>query len=658
MRLIISIAVLISTAYAADFTTYVGPLAVNESAGVAAIATDPAGNTYVTGSNVFDTYLTGFHAFVTKLDPAGNIVLTVSLGETCVTGGPSCTYPYAIAVDLAGNIWVGGQNLGIPLVNPLQSVQVGGGEGFLVKLAPDGTVLYASDFGGTLGSSGVNGVATDQSGNVYVTGWTEASDFPATPGLPASSVTGGSAPVAGLLVAKLDPTGQKILYSTVIAGPPNCSFCFPVTSTIGLGIAVDGSGNALVAGNSNTADLPVTTTGSPGPGGFAFKINAAGNQLAYFTYVGATLGNTNSPGPCPIAADASGNAYVVGSDSSNLGFATKLSPNGATVWTTSLASFNPNGANAISLDSSDNGWLTGSGFVAELSADGSSFLYSEAFPGGEAGQAIAVDQSGVVHFAGYLGLISTITEGQPLAPRVFSIVNAASNELTGLVAPGEIISLYGTGLGPTAPVAATPENGLFPTSLGGVQVLVNGSPIPLLYVSASQINAEIPSDGNRLGTVLNATSVVQVMNNSTPLPNFTLGNVSSDFAVFGNAGGSMTVINQDGTLNKIANPAKVGSVVSIWATGFGIAGAPVVGAVATAANNYCSSCQLVLTDNQGTTITETVQYAGAAPDLIDGLMQINFMVPQPSNGNAGLWVYFTPPGYTQSLQLGWVNISQ
>ena len=70
------------------------------------------------------------------------------------------------------------------------------------------------------------------------------------------------------------------------------------------------------------------------------------------------------------------------------------------------------------------------------------------------------------------------------------------------------------------------------------------------------------------------------MNNSVPLPDFRLAVVSSEFAVFENPGGSMAVINQDGTLNKIANPAKPGSVVSIWATGFGATGAPVDGAVA------------------------------------------------------------------------------
>ncbi len=415
MRPLISLLIVTSAAYCADFTTYIGPSSVNQSAGVAAIATNSTGNTYVTGSNTLDTYVTGINPFVTKLDPAGNIVFSVSIG-------PTGSYANAIAVDPAGNVWVGGETLDtdFPLVNPLQSVPAGNGIGFLVKLAPDGTIVYSSYFGGTLGNSGVSGIATDPSGDIYVTGYTDASDFPTTPGLPASPVSGNGRDGAyGVFAAKISSTGQKILYSSVIAGAQNGEACMGFSKTVGLGIAIDGAGNALVAGSTNCTDLPVTTTGGPGPGAFVFKINAAGDQLVYFTYVVLCVGNYNSPNTSPaspIAGDASGNAYVTGS-SNNQGFATKLSPAGMTVWTTPLGGSSPSAPNAISLDSSDNVWVTattgtgsavGPSFVDELSADGPDLLYSEEFPSGEAGQGIAVDQSGMVHFAGSLGLISTM----------------------------------------------------------------------------------------------------------------------------------------------------------------------------------------------------------------------------------------------------------
>lgn len=639
MRYLILFAISISTALSTDFTTYIGG---QTGAQVNALATDSAGDTYVTGNN----------AFVTKLDPMGNIVFTKTFGQES---------GFAIAVDPSGNVWVAGQG-GVPLVNPLQSTFVGNGTGILVKMAPDGTILYSSYFGGVLGNSSVTGIATDQNGNVYVTGWTDASDFPTTPGLPASPVIGGEAPIYGLFAAKLDPTGQKILYSTTIAGTA-CSSCF-ATTTVGSGIAVDGSGNAMVVGTgpSNSANLPVAA-GSSNSGAFVFKINAAGNAVNYFSYLAPAQNITL--GTRPIAADASGNAYIAGSMNNSGGIseavAMKLNPAGTAVWATYVSGANPRIANAITVDGSDNVWLTGAvsapngSYVVELGPDGTILSNLSQLPTNFAGQDIAVDSSEVLHLAGSIGLISAITPAQPLAPRALSIVNAASGLLTGTVAPGEIISIYGLGLGPTTPLSATPGNGLFPTSLSGVEVLINGTPIPLLYVSASQIDAEIPSP---LNGSQNGIALIQVFNESAMLPDFRLKVVNSNFAVFTNPGGSMAVINQDGTLNKMANPAKPGTAVSIWATGFGATAQPVEGYVATSAENYCASCQITLFD--GTTrITETVQYAGTSPGLIDGLMQINFLIPaQLHYPDGGAWVYFAAPGNSQPIQLGWVNVSQ
>jgi len=656
MRSPVVLLALLSTAYAADFTTYIGGPTTQNLPVV--LATDSQGNTYVTG----------WGGFVTKLDPTGNIVFTKPIqGDG-----------YAIAADLSGNIWIGGQN------SPTAAA------GFLTKMAPDGTVLYSSPFGGTLGNSAVNGIATDQSGNVYVTGWTDCSDFPTTPGLPASPVSGASiAAVYGVFTAKLDPTGKKILYSTVMAGPGS-GVPYSAVKTVGYGIAVDGSGNALVAGVSDTGGLPA---GDPSlAGAFVFKINSAGNKIVYFSYPADFV----SFGSRPIAADASGNAYLTGytNDASfpatpgayqttypagpqtSQAVAMKLDAAGKTVWATFVGqqgAANVQNA-AISLDSAGNVWITGTGpyaymlllpgsvyvgpdFVAELSADGSTLLNSIDFPPDAAGQDIVVDHNGVLHLAGPAGLITSLTPAKPVAPRVFSVLNSAAGQVTRWFAPGEIVSLYGTGLGPATPISATPQNGQFPTSVGSVQVLVNGTPIPLLYVSGSQINAEIPSS---VSGGDNGMALVQVMNNSAALPDFRLAVVASDFAAFTKPVDSLVVVNQDGTVNEITNPAQRGSFVSIWATGIGTAGPNVTGAVLPDADNYCSNCKVVFTT--GTTskdITETVQYAGSSPGLIDGLMQINFQIPtQLTNAFTGAWVKVFPPGSSQPVQAGWVNIAQ
>jgi uncharacterized protein (TIGR03437 family) len=98
--------------------------------------------------------------------------------------------------------------------------------------------------------------------------------------------------------------------------------------------------------------------------------------------------------------------------------------------------------------------------------------------------------------------------------------------------------------------------------------------------------------------------------------------------VFQNADGSAKAVNQDGTINSSSNPAKVGSIVSIWATGLaGNSGIPINGQLSTVANNWCSFCQITVGS-----VNETVTYAGTAPGLIDGVMQVNFVVPPGSDG--------------------------
>lgn len=670
MRCRILLAILISTAYGADFTAYVG--GASQQYTVSALAADSAGNTYVTGG----------YSYVMKLDAAGNTGFVVSVGGQC------CALGYAVAVDPSGNLWVGGNtnSPNLPLVNALQSApppaaSPGSGIGFLTRLTPDGTVLYSSYFGGVQGQTTINGIATDQSGNVYLTGSTTASDFPATPGLPAWPQNRA---LPGIFVTKLNASGQKILYSTVIAGTASSACPDPeIQSTGGLGIAVDAAGDAFVAGSTATTDLPVTTGTKTNCGAFALKINAAGNQLGYLMYLGPAASDVNGVNTStgvsgsPIAADASGNAYIIGrtnspgfpltpgayQSSGNGGpFVMKLGPDGATVWAT-LFGAGLNGANAlaVSLDSANNVWLTGGdgfnsfsygSYVAGLSADGSRLLKMSQFASGEAGTGIAVDPTGTLHVLGQYGFVSTIAPQPAPAPRALAVVNAASNQLDGLIAPGEVISIYGSGMGPATPVTAIPDNGFFPTSLSGLQVLANGAPIPLLYVSDSQINAQMPAP---LHGSVNGIATLQVVYNSATLPNFRLAVANSDFAPFRKASGALAVINQDGTVNETYNPAKPGSFVSIWATGFGATG-PVNGAVASGPDNYCTHCQIAL--NWGPiNLTETVQYAGSSPGLIDGLMQINFMIPSQWQ-TAGAWVMFTPPGQTEILQLGWVNIAQ
>jgi uncharacterized protein (TIGR03437 family) len=688
-------------AHAASYTTYIGDANQYQ---VSAIATDANGNTYITGGRIVTpaspaTYNTPVtDVFVGKLDPSGNLTLIGTFS------GKGIDQANGIAVDPSGNIYVVGMTTStdFPLRNPLQSVAftmggMGGGSGFLMKLAPDGSPIYSTYLGGTLGPGSMNSVAADAGGNAYVTGWTAATDYPHTPGLPAGLVSTGPVEyIYAALFAKINPAGSKIVYAGAVSAAPYCEAGFATcrgatVSTAGNSIALDPAGNAYIAGNTDgdLAGTPGTLLAS-GTGAFVVKVNAAGTGLVYLTLLGTGDGGEATDTVSAIAVDGAGNAYISGSTSDphfpvtagafqttlanpatppNVGpsdaFVAKLNPTGsAMVWATFLGGTGFDAAQTIATDSPGNVWVSGttqstdfpakvsvapggSEFLAELNSTGSVLTYSAVFPSDTVAQALAVDSSGTVHVAGAAGLISAFPDGsapgQTSAPWMFGLANAAGLSLSGRLAPGELVSIYGIQLvcvysveaacSPPAPVSATFDaTGFLPTTLGGVQVTINGTPAPLLYVSATQINAVAPIE-----LTAGSAAELQIIEDGTPLPDF---RVMVDIAapgVFVNSDGSAAAINQDGSVNSKANPAPVGSYVSIWATGTGyFPGSD--GQMATGANQFCDPglllCAVFQSDgipgSGGTPVNVT--YSGAAPGAVNGVVQINFQVPPPADG--------------------------
>ena len=185
---------LTTLALAGDFTTSLGDTYPYT---ISAITTDSAGNTYVVGSRqigfltgaiaisvIFDPVVfspSGSDVFVSKLDPNGQLLFTDAFGGKGVDQG------LAIALDPSGSIYIAGSTTSpdFPLSKALQTQPNTTGTGFIVKLSNDGTtILYSTYFGGTLGGTSISSLATDAKGNLYLTGWTNAPDFPHTPGLP------------------------------------------------------------------------------------------------------------------------------------------------------------------------------------------------------------------------------------------------------------------------------------------------------------------------------------------------------------------------------------------------------------------------------------------------------------------------------------------
>jgi uncharacterized protein (TIGR03437 family) len=219
-------------------------------------------------------------------------------------------------------------------------------------------------------------------------------------------------------------------------------------------------------------------------------------------------------------------------------------------------------------------------------------------------------------------------------PNVTTVINGASLVPTGL-SPGLIFTLKGTGLGPQAgQTLQLDDNGNVATELAGVQVLVAGTPAPLLYVQAGQINAVAPYE---IANRVSAPVSVQVISNGVT------GNVVGEIgarsapAIFPLGGGQGAIVNQNGTVNGPGNPAAKGSIVSIYATGEGQTNPPGIdGRIANDSLANLPRPVAPFSISIGGVQQAVYTYAGTTPQSFAGFFQVNAVIPSnvPSGPNA------------------------
>jgi hypothetical protein len=278
------------------------------------IAVDAAGNAYVTGTT-YSTQATfpvkvgpdltnnGGDAFVAKVRADGKaLVYAGYIGGSNGDGGSG------IAVDGAGNAYVTGYTLSPEATFPVKggpdlSYNGGSFDAFVAKVRADGTgLVYAGYIGGSDDEEG-HGIAVDAVGNAYVTGHTRSTEatFPVKGG-PDLTHNG----LIDAFVAKVRADGTALVYAGYIGGS---------SDDYGYGgIAVDGAGNAYVAGWTASTEASFPVKGGPdlthngGDDAFVAKVRVDGKDLVYAGYIG---GSSYDDG-WGIAVDAVGNAYVTG----------------------------------------------------------------------------------------------------------------------------------------------------------------------------------------------------------------------------------------------------------------------------------------------------------------------------------------------------------
>ncbi len=289
-----------------------------------ALALDGGDNAYLTGeaqtgfpttAGAFQPGPGGdFDAFAAKFTPGGALVYSTFLG------GPGFDDGLAIAVDGSGEAFVTGKaSPGFPVTAGSFDVsQNGGFDMFVTKLSPTGSSLaYSTYLGGANWDEGL-GIATDASGDAFVTGNVQSSDFPTTPGAYDRTLSGA----VNTGIAELDPAGSSLLYSTFLGGSGT-------TEADALALGADGS--VVVAGHTDSPNLPVTADAvQPALGGvydgWVAKIGPGGGALHYATYFGGSGWDST----WALTLDGAGTPYVTGTTASpNLPGAAR-SPTGST----------------------------------------------------------------------------------------------------------------------------------------------------------------------------------------------------------------------------------------------------------------------------------------------------------------------------------------
>jgi len=211
----------------------------------------------------------------------------------------------------------------------------------------------------------------------------------------------------------------------------------------------------------------------------------------------------------------------------------------------------------------------------------------------------------------------------PIVPPVIgAIVNAAS-QIQGAVAPGEIVSIYGFAVGPPSTLGFTLDpSGTVATNYNGTQILFDGNPAPLLYSSPFQTNLIVPYEiADRKSTT------IEVVYNGARSAAWGVPVAPSAPAIFtiDPAGqGSAAVLNQDSSANSPTNPATLGSVIQIYATGAGLTSPPGVTGAITQGSLERPILPVAVTIGG---VDAKVVYAGSAPGSVSGLFQVNAVVP-------------------------------
>ncbi len=568
---------------------------------------------------------------VTKLTPDGKTILWQNqLGFSA----------NAMTVDAAGGVYVvpvRQQSDATGYVAKLNSVGTGVAWKISVGFLPQSTPAIAADVQGRLyfaAQYAVNNFVTRSAYVIRVNAAGNAIDFTTQiSGTPISIAldTSGAAYVAGTAVS---PNGTGTGFLAKVAGDGTAGYYTVFPAGLSQAVAVDANGNVVLYG------------AGVGQSGVVQRIDASG---------AVTLKTTVSGAAVAFALDPAGNAYVAAVTSGLYPVKNSLATCHFDV-AAALSSFSqllnviaPDGSILQATYIPGGDYLgtpllavvpNGTVLVAATAGPGFTPTQTGPYPAGAAGSI-------------FLSNLSSTTSGAQAA-QTYSLACAGSSAslIVGSISPGELITLFGNGLGPVQgvqPHVVSPDP--FPTKMANVQVTLDGIPAPLLWVQDAQINLVAP-----WSLLPGKNTQICVTYNNVATNCLTVPVVDAMPAVFTVDGRYAAALNQDGSYNSASNPATPGSIVTVYATGLGpITPSQADGSeigVPLPVNSLTFGAEAIYTIGIpfGTEIDTPfeVLYAGPAPTLVAGVSQINFRVtPYASYGSIYLHTGSTfSPGFS------------
>ena len=468
--------------------------------------------------------------FVAKLNGSGIVTWATYLG------GSFDDAVAAIAVDSQGNAYAGGSTISanFPTLGAYQSVyggtlgakvqpQILVGDGFITKYDTTGKMIYSTYLGGS-GDEMVMGLAVDSTGAAYASGFTSSANL-APPAVlhgtfhGPNAITGSPTPdmvLGDAFVAKLAPSGSSLVYATYIGGSKDDA---------GLAVAVDGAGEAIVGGFSNSSDMQLSSDalqkkwGGSRPGGndftgdgFVARISADGATVMYNSFYGGSFDDAIAS----LAIDASGNVVAVGSTTS------RDLPLSA-----SAAQKTFGGEDAITTTEA-----LGDAFVA---------------------------------------VFSGLTSSAPPGPVITSVQNGATYQ-DGFPS-GAWLQVQGTNLAsvPSDTWDKTIANGVLPQMLDNVKVSIGGQPGYVYFVSPGQINVVAPSltPGPTQVVVTNSLGTSAAFNTNALAEQPGFFPWPGGYAVATHYPDYSYAIKNGAIAGLATTPAHPGDVIILWGTGFG-----------------------------------------------------------------------------------------